>query len=278
MLQVITRSRLLLVFFMITLSGVAASALAPLAGLSEKYFMVDYRMLYTYEYYDVIRAVSEALRTIFPVVVGLASDADFGRILSTAVSNYSVLNNVYFYIVILGGWAPSFYQLTIPITMLLASMFFAGALEVANIERNLQIVVLIGHRGYYKAIITMAVLVSTVYSVIISTPLLVYGCAWCPRKWHVLGALSILLLFMTLHLVEALAYVVTRWRSMASLMSGMIFSLTFLFYPSLLVDFTDAIKGLFGVEVSPTSLLWQLVIVLLLSVTLYSAMTRIEKY
>ena len=119
-------------------------------------------------------------------------------------------------------------------------------------------------------------MLSAVYSAVISTPPLIYGCTWCPLQWRVLGALSILLLFTILHLVEALVYVVTRWKSVAGLISGVIFSLLFLFDPSMLVDLT-AIDGLSGVKVPLTTLLEQLVVALLLSAILYIAVARVEK-
>jgi len=56
-----------------------------------------------------------------------------------------------------------------------------------------------------------------------------------------------------------------------------IFSLLFLFDPSMLVDLT-AIDGLFGVKVPLTTLLEQLVVALLLSAILYIAVARVEKY
>jgi len=73
-LQIITRSRLLLAFFAIALSAMAASALAPLLYISEEYFVIDYEEIYSHKYYDVVKAISRALLVIFPAIVGLASD------------------------------------------------------------------------------------------------------------------------------------------------------------------------------------------------------------
>lgn len=279
MIHILIRSKLLLIFFAITLTSIVMTTLMPFMDVSSKYFFVDFKKLYGYEYREVVDAISVTLKISLPVVDGLFPMHVFNEVVNTARKNYLGINMVYFYI-IANEWGVAFYTFVIPISMLIASIFFSAVLEVANVEKNLQVIALIGHRGYYKAIIVIAVMLSAVYASIISTPLLIYGCPWYQRLWFVKGVLSISLLFLILHLLEVWVYAITRWNNLAGLMAGLILSLTLLFSPGLLVDLISATRVFFGVKPPDLdmSLLLQFILVLSLAIIFYITVKRGEKY
>jgi hypothetical protein len=216
--------------------------------VSSRYFIIGFKKLYGFEYRSLVETVSLTLKAPFPAYDGFIDVQAFNELIGIAVDNYHVINMFYFYYMI-REWGSAFYRFSIPISMIIATVLFSAVLEVISVEKNIQFVALIGRRGYYRVIVTTAILLSVVYSALISIPLLVYGCQWCPRLWHVEGVISILLLllFLILHLLEACTYTIARWSSMAGLIVGVILSLIFI-SPYTLSRLSRCNKGVFGLE------------------------------
>jgi hypothetical protein len=211
--------------------------------VSSRHFIIGFKKRYGFEYRSLVETVSLTLKAPFPAYDGFIDVQAFNELIGIDVDNYHVINMFYFYYMI-REWGSALYRFSIPISMIIATVFSSAVLEVISVEKNIQFVALIGCRGYYRVIVTTAILLSVVYSALISIPLLVYGCQWCPRLWHVEGVISILL-FLILHLLEACTYTIARWSSMAGLIVGVILSLIFI-SPYTLSRLSRCNKGVLG--------------------------------
>ncbi len=277
MIRLALCSRFLVLFFIITLVGVVAASTSSFLSISSKYFLVDFNRFYTFEYSSILNTISVILGKPFPGILGYASSIDFNSIVKVAKGEYSIIDKSYF-LIIAGIWGTKFGEFVVPIALVLIGVFFSVFLDVISIEKNLQIVAIIGHRKYYLLLLGSAIVLSLLYTSPLLIPLILYGCPWCAVTWKIYGSMSIFLLFLTLLLLEAIAYVTSGWNSAAGLLVGIGFSMFFFFVPRYLADVIAASRGFFGAEPSFTSLFAQSISVLWLMLFLFIAIERREKY
>jgi len=277
MIRLVLCSRFLALFFVITLAGAVVASTVSFLNISGKYFLIDFNRFYTFEYSSILNTISVMLGKPFPGILGYVSPIDFNNVVKIAKKEYSIIDKSYF-LIIAGIWGSKFGEVVVPMVLMLIGIFFSIFLDTISIEKNLQIVAIIGHRKYYWLILSSAIVLSLLYALPPLIPLILYGCPWCAVTWKVYGSMSIFLLFLLLLLLEAIAYVVSGWNSAAGLLVGISFSMFFFFAPRYLADVIAASRGFFGMEPSFTSLFAQSVSVLWLMLFLFISIERREKY
>jgi len=257
----------------------ALVSIQPFAEVAGKYLCIAFDDLYTnFEYQPFLNTLSLWLRGPVPAIVGVTSQEVFNAVVEMMKGKYVEADLTFFWAFV-GDLSSRFYSMTIPLTLILMSLFYSSILELISVRRVLQIIAVMGFRKYYATIVLVAVAIGLLYTLTASLPVLLYACSRCDMLWKLAGASTLILLFSAILLLEALTYVLAEWNSAAALVVGIAISISMIVDPRIIMLFADASRRIFGFNISVlrslTTLLITIVVELLL---LYLAISRKEVY